>query len=469
MKKKIIIILVLFCFIGFSQTETNGSIQSKISTNFELNYILHKPENTDEPKPLIIFLHGSGEKGNDLEKLKIHGPLKYVKTNKLDAYILAPQCPQDKYWNSEELYLLIQKVLSENKIDQSRIYLTGLSMGAWGSWNLAFAHPELFAALVPIAGFVDRVPMVESCKIKDIPIRIFHGLQDNVVDVDYSISIFNKLRQCNKDIKLQIFDDAFHDSWTRVYDNSEIYDWMLKQKKILDEPIQRKLVWEENFNGKKLDETIWNFELGNGCPNCGWGNNERQLYTKANHQLKDGNLIITAKKEKDNYTSTRITTAGKKEFQYGRIEARVKLPIGQGIWPAFWMLGSNIKTVGWAKCGEIDIMEYVGKNPHEVYTTLHTEDSHGNSVNSKKTTFTNIEEGFHVFAIDWTKDKIEFFVDDVSVYTFQPDIKNENTWPFNQKFFILVNMAIGGNFGGPEVDDSIFPQKFIIDYIRVYQ
>lgn len=232
---------------------------------------------------------------------------------------------------------------------------------------------------------------------------------------------------------------------------------------------ERQLVWEENFNGSQLNESNWNFELGNGCPNCGWGNNERQLYTTTNHRLKDGKLIITAQKKDSIYTSTRITTAGKKEFLYGRIEARVKLPKGQGIWPAFWMLGSNIKTVGWPKSGEIDIMEYVGKNPHTIYTTLHTQDSHGNSVNTKVTTFPEIEEGFHVFAIDWTKDRIQFFVDSTLVYTFQPENKNENTWPFNQPFYIIINMAIGGNFGGPEVDDTIFPQEYIVDYVRVYQ
>lgn len=233
---------------------------------------------------------------------------------------------------------------------------------------------------------------------------------------------------------------------------------------------KRKLVWEENFNGTTLSEKAWNFELGNGCPNnCGWGNNEKQLYTDKNHTLKDGNLIITVKKEGDQYTSTRITTAGKKEFQYGRMEARAKIPTGKGIWPAFWMLGSNISKVGWPKSGEIDILEYVGREPHQVYTTLHTQDSHGNSVNSKKTEVKNIEEGFHVYAIEWTKDKIEFFVDDKSIYTFQPENKNEDVWPFNQPFYFILNTAVGGNFGGHEVDDSIFPQQFVIDYVRVYQ
>lgn len=233
---------------------------------------------------------------------------------------------------------------------------------------------------------------------------------------------------------------------------------------------KRKLIWEENFNGKTLDESVWNFELGNGCPNnCGWGNNEKQLYTKTNHQLKDGKLIITVNQEGDHYTSTRITTAEKKEFQYGRMEARAKIPVGKGIWPAFWMLGSNIGNVGWPKSGEIDILEYVGRDPHQVYTTLHTEDSHGNSKNSKKTEIKNIEDGFHIYAIEWNKDKIEFFVDEQLVYTFQPETKNEAVWPFNQPFFFILNVAVGGNFGGHDVDNTIFPQQFVIDYVRVYR
>jgi beta-glucanase (GH16 family) len=231
-----------------------------------------------------------------------------------------------------------------------------------------------------------------------------------------------------------------------------------------------KLLWEENFNGKALNEKVWNYELGDGCPNiCGWGNNERQVYTKTNHRVNGGKLIITAKKEGDKYTSTRITTAGKKEFMYGYIETRAKLPVGHGIWPAFWMLGSNIKAVGWPLAGEIDILEYVGKEPDMVFTSLHTKDSHGETINTKKTKFTDIEEGFHTYAIDWTKDKIEFFVDGKSVYTFAPENKTEEVWPYNQPFYFIANVAVGGNFGGPHVDDTIFPQEFIIDYIKVYE
>lgn len=233
---------------------------------------------------------------------------------------------------------------------------------------------------------------------------------------------------------------------------------------------KRTLVWEENFDKPQLSEAIWNYELGDGCPNlCGWGNNERQIYTNTNHSLSDGKLSIQARKDGAVFTSTKITTKGKKEFRYGRIEARAKLALGKGLWPAFWMLGSNISTVGWPKSGEIDILEYVGKEPQVIFTSLHTQDSHGNTINTKKTTISNIEEGFHVYAIEWTKEKIEFFVDDSSVYSFAPQIKNADTWPFDQPFYIIVNLAVGGNFGGPEVDDSVFPQDFVLDYIRVYQ
>ena len=231
MRTCLLLLSLLLSQLSFSQSIVSGTIKTEIVQKKQLEYLLHKPENTKEKKPLIIFLHGSGEKGADLEKVKAHGPFKYLKNNKIDAFVLPPQCPDNEFWNEETLYRLILKIQKENNIDSSRIYLTGLSMGAWGAWNLAFAHPEMFAAFVPIAGFVDRVPMIENCKIKDIPIRMFHGLLDDVVNVDYSISMYKKLKNCNKDIELTIFDDANHDSWSRVYDSKEIYDWMLQQIK----------------------------------------------------------------------------------------------------------------------------------------------------------------------------------------------------------------------------------------------
>jgi len=231
-----------------------------------------------------------------------------------------------------------------------------------------------------------------------------------------------------------------------------------------------KLVWEENFDGNSLNEEIWNFELGDGCPNlCGWGNNESQIYTRSNHIVENGYLFITARKKDSIYTSTRITTKNKKEFQYGRMEVRAKLPLGKGLWPAFWMLGANISEVGWPLCGEIDILEYVGREPNTIFTSLHTQNSHGNTINSKKEIIEGIEEGFHLYAIDWNKDRIEFYIDNTLFYTFSPDDKNSEIWPFDQPFFFIINLAIGGNFGGLEIDDSIFPQEFVIDYIKVYQ
>lgn len=233
---------------------------------------------------------------------------------------------------------------------------------------------------------------------------------------------------------------------------------------------ERKIIWEENFDGSELENESWNILTGDGCPDlCGWGNQERQIYTSENHELANGFLKITAKKKGDKYTSTRINTIGKKEFQYGKIEIRAQLPKGKGIWPAFWMLGSNIDEVGWPLAGEIDILEYVGKEPETIFTTLHTKDSYGVSKNTRKDIVKGIEDGFHTFAIDWSKDRIAFLIDGILFYTFSPESKDEKVWPFDQPYYIIVNMAIGGSFGGPEVDDSIFPQEFIIDYIKVYQ
>lgn len=233
MKYKLGLVLLFISVLGFAQSETTGKLKTVVVTNYELGYVLHKPANTKDKKPLIVFISGDGEKGTDIEKIKVHGPLKYLKTNTLDAYVLAPQCKEQENWDTESIYELILKIQKENKIDSERIYVTGLSSGGWASWNLAFAHPDLFAANVPVAGFVDLIQLEKTCEIANIPTRIFHGLLDDVVKVDYAISVYKELKKCNaKDVQLTIFDDAGHDSWTRVYNNPEIYDWMLKQKKL---------------------------------------------------------------------------------------------------------------------------------------------------------------------------------------------------------------------------------------------
>lgn len=232
MKNIIALLILLFSVIGFAQSETTGTIKTVSVVKHELGYALHKPSNTKDIKPLIVFISGDGEKGTDIEKVKINGPLKYLKTHQLDTYVVAPQCKEDENWDIESIYELILKIQKENKIDPNRIYVTGLSSGGWAAWNLALSYPDKFAAIVPISGFVDLIQLEQACKIANTPTRIYHGLLDDVVKVDYAVTIYKELKKCNpKDVQLTIFDDAGHDSWTRVYDNPEIYDWMFKQIK----------------------------------------------------------------------------------------------------------------------------------------------------------------------------------------------------------------------------------------------
>jgi beta-glucanase (GH16 family) len=235
-----------------------------------------------------------------------------------------------------------------------------------------------------------------------------------------------------------------------------------KQKKV-------DLILNQDFSEEKIDSTIWSYDEGNGCPNlCGWGNNELQLYSKENVTIKNGNLIITASKRDSLYFSGKIHTKDKLEFQYGIVEVRAKLPKGHGLWPAIWMLGNDIDNNVWPSCGEIDIMEHVGKKPNQVFFSLHNTSSFGNTVNSKKKIVQNIQDDFHVYKMKWTKDAISFFLDNELFYTYAPSNKNAANWPYDKPFYLILNLAIGGNFGGPDVDNSIFPQEFLIDYIKVY-
>lgn len=228
------------------------------------------------------------------------------------------------------------------------------------------------------------------------------------------------------------------------------------------------VIFEDDFDGDQLNMDHWNYEEGDGCPdNCGWGNNELQIYDRNYVEVKDGNLVITALKKGDIYYSGKINTKDRVEILYGEIEIRAKLAEGKGLWPAVWMLGCDINEVGWPASGEIDIMEYVGKEPHKVFTSLHTPSSHGKTVDTRKIFIEDIEKGFHTYKAVWTETYIEFFIDGNSVYKFVPKKYDDAHFPYRKPFYFLINMAIGGNFGGPEVDDSIFPKKFYVDYIRV--
>jgi len=236
------------------------------------------------------------------------------------------------------------------------------------------------------------------------------------------------------------------------------------------------LVWSDEFDANPVNTQNWTFETGTG--DWGWGNNELQNYTNGNNaEIVGGKLIITARKVNDltetgSYTSTRMITRGKKEFRYGRIEIKAKLPAGKGVWPAIWMLGANLSTVGWPACGEIDIMEYVGYEPNTVHSTVHTTAGSGGNGSGSSKTLTTCEEEFHIYGLIWTAQSLIFYTDtpESVTHTYAPATKTAENWPFNEPQFFIFNLAIGGTWGGAQgIDNTIFPQTLEIDYVRVYQ
>ena len=226
-----------------------------------------------------------------------------------------------------------------------------------------------------------------------------------------------------------------------------------------------KMLWSDEFNVDGApDSSKWGYDLGAG----GWGNNEAQYYTNRpeNVIVQNGVLKIKTLKESyggSNYTSARILTKGKFSFKYGKIEIRAKLPKGGGTWPAFWMLGNNIDGVNWPACGEIDILEEIGNNLNVNHSSLHSPGRSGATPDTATIIVPNSTEGFHVYSADWTADSIKFYVDNQLFYTFT----NASNFPFNQNFFLILNCAIGGNFGGV-IDPNFTSSSFDIDYVRVY-
>lgn len=229
------------------------------------------------------------------------------------------------------------------------------------------------------------------------------------------------------------------------------------------------LVWSDEFDASVLNTTDWNYETGGG----GWGNNEWEIYTNStdNSFLQDGLLNIKATKHpyNGNYYSARLTTKGKKEFTYGRIDIRAKMPIGKGIWPALWMLGGNISSVGWPACGEIDIMEYLGHEPLKVHGTAHYNDG-GHKYKGGSYTVPeaeNLHEKFHVFSIIWQENSIEWFIDYRRYYTVTSSTVKFDA--FNLPQFFIFNVAVGGNWPGYPDATTQFPQTMLVDYVRVFQ
>jgi beta-glucanase (GH16 family) len=237
-----------------------------------------------------------------------------------------------------------------------------------------------------------------------------------------------------------------------------------------------KLVWFDEFGGSALDVTKWSYQTGDGCDInlCQWGNNELQWYAQNNVEVSNGTLKIVAKKETvqaRNYTSGRIRTLNKGDIKFGRIEARMKMPIGQGIWPAFWMLPTDNVYGGWPQSGELDIMEYLGHERATTHGTLHFGNPSPNNASTTKD-FTlsagGLNDDFHVYALEWSENDIKWFIDGYLYSTKTRTDLGSARWPFDQKFHFLFNMAVGGNWPGNPNSSTIFPQTFEVDYVRVY-
>ncbi len=234
------------------------------------------------------------------------------------------------------------------------------------------------------------------------------------------------------------------------------------------------LAWNDEFDENTLNKNDWNIEHGN---NNGWGNHELEYYTSSpkNVYISGGNLVIEARKEKrDNfsYSSARINTKGKREFLYGRIDMRAKLPVDKGMWPALWLLGSNISEVGWPKCGEIDVMELIGKNPKEVVGSFHWLKSgaaEGTINNKYDLRGEDFSEKFHVYSLIWLRDSMQILVDNSPYVKVARQDFNDGVYPFDKPFFLLFNVAVGGDWPGNPVSTTTFPQKMLVDYVRYYR
>lgn len=236
----------VFCFLAgwnvaaedMAKNQVERELTAKISREVKLKYLLFRPSNykTEEKWPLILFLHGAGERGSNLGKVAVHGPPRLVKEWKdFPFVVVSPQCPAGQTWDDEALLALLDEVMEEEKVDPTRVYLTGLSMGGYGTWSLGLKHPERFAAIAPICGGGSNLPILlpkgnRQAALKRLPVWAFHGGKDEVVPVSESERMVNALKSIGNEAKLTLYPEAGHDSWTETYANQELYDWFLKHR-----------------------------------------------------------------------------------------------------------------------------------------------------------------------------------------------------------------------------------------------
>jgi beta-glucanase (GH16 family) len=243
-----------------------------------------------------------------------------------------------------------------------------------------------------------------------------------------------------------------------------------------------KVIWADEFSGaagEAPDAARWRYDVGTGPNSDGWGNGQQEYDTARPQNVQqdgNGNLVITALKESYqgmSYTSARLVTKGLFQHQYGRFEARMKMPTGQGLWPAFWLLGDDIDAVGWPACGEIDIVEYRGQEPHRVTGSAHGPGYSGATPLTSSHDLAGpagFDDGFHVFAVEWEPDLIAWQIDGVTWQVATPGrMPSGGTWVFNHPFFAILNLAVGGTYVGVVDGTATFPQQLVVDYVRVYE
>ena len=312
----------------------------------------------------------------------------------------------------------------------------------------------------------------------DKPVTISYSTEDSTAKagMDYTAvlnaTITFQPGEKSKFLEVRILPDSARkeDVWFKII-LSNVVNAMMQNSSISVKVINidySTLAWSDEFSDTTLNTSNWNYELGN---NSGWGNNELESYTssKNNVYTQDGLLYIKAIKGTGNsYTSGRITTLGKREFTFGRIDIRAKLPEGQGIWPALWMLGSNISTIGWPGCGEIDIMEELGQQPEKVYFTAHYNNGgHQSSGGNYSLQGASFSDDFHIFSLLWQPTRLRWYVDNKEYFLLNSS--QISGFPMDLPQFFIFNVAVGGNWPGSPDATTVFPQNMVIDYIRVYQ
>jgi beta-glucanase (GH16 family) len=381
-------------------------------------------------------------------------------------------CSEDPDGSPEQLNLPVMEVsdITLNETDSDDTIYIDLKLNGTNMTNAVLNFAAISGTAtsgidfeVLTAGKIIFTPEEAS---KTIGLRI---VGDGVKEINesFTIKFYNPINMTvqNAEIKVTILDDDDNTAGLQIptsgYTTPTAYAGY-------------KLAWADEFDGSELNPANWVYETGTGSG--GWGNNELQYYREDNLSMVNGHLVITAKDQKfagSNFTSSRIKTQGKKAFKFGRIDIRAALPEGQGIWPALWMLGTNITSVNWPACGEIDIMELTGDQPNRTLGTVH----YGANLNERQFRTAskflqggkNFQDEFHVFTIIWEEDLIEFYVDDEKFYTVTPATTGNQPYPFNKTFFFIMNVAVGGNLPGNPDATTPFPQSMIVDYIRVFQ